>query len=95
MKLVFTVFIFLSSCSIYKSSDRADFEANPPIQKNTTTFVIQSCSAHSIAHKDIERSFVKNISDEETLWKVFIKESYYFESTSVDGRFCLYKAFEQ
>ena len=92
MKQLLLISIIISGCSLYKSSDRANFEANPPRAQGTSGFMIQSCSSESVVSPNVARQFVMNISNDETLWKVNFQEQTIFESTVTNGQFCLYKA---
>lgn len=92
MKQLLLISLFVSGCSIYKSSDRASFEANPPRAQGSTGFTIESCSSQSAVPQNTHRQFVMNISDDETLWQAKFSEQIIFESTVTNGQFCLYKA---
>jgi len=95
MKQLLLISIIISGCSLYKSSDRANFEANPPRAQGSTGFTIQSCSSESVVSPNTKRQFVMNISDDETLWKIYFQEQTIFESTVTSGQFCLYKPVDQ
>ena len=90
MKRLF-LFLFLvsiTSCSIYKSADRNDFEKESP------TFKIKSlhktaCSQETIA-SEASHSRLITVVDDEFVWQHDVRQMTYFESTDLKGTYCFY-----
>jgi len=91
--LIFLIFVsfIISGCSIYRSSDRVEFENDAPQNTPTVGFTIQSCSQTSISIESQKSRFVTNLSDDEVLWEHLINETAYYESIHRNGQYCLYK----
>ena len=80
--------VAVSSCSIYKSADRNNFESEAP------TFKIKSlskteCYDTSIADK-AQHSRLITVIDDEFIWQHDVNEITYFESTDLKGHYCMY-----
>ena len=87
-RLFLFLFLTLSSCSIYKSADRADFESESP------TFKIKSlqkttCSGQSLASESSQSRLITTVNDE-FLWEHQVQQHPYYESNDLKGTYCLY-----
>lgn len=91
MKRLFLFVVLItavSSCSIYKSADRNNFETESP------TFTIKSlrkteCYQDSVADKAHHSRLITVIGDE-FIWQHDVNEITYFESTDLKGNYCMY-----
>lgn len=83
------LFLFVSSCVLYKSPERKDFESEYP------TFQIsqlqkQSCSNESVIVQASHSRLVYLKPEDISLWEHIIDSKSYFESNNFKGEFCLY-----
>lgn len=91
MKRLFLFLVLISavsSCSIYKSADRNNFENESP------TFKIKSlrkteCYQDSVADKAHYSRLVTVINDE-FIWQHDVVDLTYFESNDLKGNYCMY-----
>ena len=76
------------SCSIYKSADRNDFEAEASTLK-IKSLLKTSCSNESVASEASYSRLITVVNDE-FLWQHDVRDMTYFESTNLKGTFCFY-----
>ncbi|AZZ37135.1 hypothetical protein CIK05_10135 [Bdellovibrio sp. qaytius] len=94
MKRLFLFLILLSfsglisSCSIYKSADRNNFETESPTLKIKSLQKID-CSGQSLAAQATESRLIANIEDT-FLWEYKINQTPHYESNDLKGTYCLY-----
>lgn len=89
MKSFFFVSILtLSSCSVYRSADRAEFENDSP-QIVIHSLQKISCSKNTVATIANQSRLLTTV-DDEFLWEYSIESQTVFESTNLKGTYCLY-----
>lgn len=87
--LIIILFIF-SSCTVYRSADRQKFEADAPTLK-IKTIQKKSCSLESVAELATV-SRLLTIIDDEFIWEHRQdNSSTIYESTNLNGLYCLYE----
>lgn len=84
---LFSIFI-LTSCSIYRSADRNDFESESP-QLRIKSLQKQSCSNETLASEASQSRLLTTVNDE-FLWEHVVLQKSYYESTDLKGTYCLY-----
>lgn len=77
-----------SSCSIYKSADRHDFESESASLK-IKSLRKTTCSNESVASEATLSRLITVVNDE-FLWQHDVRDMTYFESTNLKGTFCFY-----
>lgn len=83
--------LFLSSCTIYKSSDRSEFDKDSPTFRIQSVQVL-SCSDETVAHHAQNEKFLTYLEEtKEFLWMFQVNEKIIFESTNTEGTYCLYE----
>lgn len=94
MKRLFLFLIWLSalslfsSCSIYRSADRNDFETESPSFK-IKSLQKMNCSNESLAEAASQSRFVITVNDT-FLWEHQVNQISYYESNDLKGNYCLY-----
>ena len=78
----------MTSCSIYKSADRNDFETEAPALR-IKSLRKTACSQETIAH---EASFSRLVTviEDEFIWEHEVEKVTFFESTDLKGTYCFY-----
>jgi hypothetical protein len=84
---LFSVFL-LTSCSIYRSADRNNFESESP-QIRIRSLQKQSCSNQTLASSASQSRLLTTFNDE-FLWEHVIQSTSVYESTDLKGNYCLY-----
>lgn len=87
-RLFLFLFLLTTSCSIYKSADRNNFESEAPTLK-IRSLQKMTCSAQSIAPEASQSRLLTTIHDE-FLWEHQIQNNSFYESTDLKGTYCLY-----
>lgn len=86
--------LILSSCSIYRSPDRRDFESESPTFR-TQNLVPLGCSSQTLRRKALASRLVTisqnpRAQESEFLWEYRILNKSYFESDNLKGAYCVY-----
>ncbi|MES2801111.1 MAG: hypothetical protein V4654_01345 [Bdellovibrionota bacterium] len=87
-RLFLFLLLALSSCSIYRSADRADFESESPSLKIKSLQKI-TCSQQSLANEATQSRLITTINDE-FLWEHQVQNIPHYESSDLKGTYCLY-----
>jgi hypothetical protein len=89
----------LSSCTIYRSPERKDFESEYPDFKVQNLYV-KSCSNQSVIQNALATKLINIKMDEISLWEHLIEFKHpgntstiesVFESNNFKGEFCIYE----
>ena len=85
----------LSSCTVYRSPDRKDFESG------AASFKVQNLQASECSHTSIKTqatasklvNIIKADSENESafLWEHLVNDQSIFESDNLKGNFCIYE----
>lgn len=82
--------IIISSCSIYRSPDRKEFESESP-QFKAQNLKLKSCSNQSLRPQATQSRLITFL-EETSLWEHIITEQSYFESANLkNGEYCIYE----
>lgn len=87
-RLFLFLFLVTSSCSIYRSADRNNFESEAPALK-IKSLRKTSCSNETVAH-EASYSRLVTVVEDEFVWQHDLGQTTYFESTNLKGTYCFY-----
>lgn len=89
-KLNVLFFIFLSSCTIYRSPERSDFESEYQ-QLKVQNLTVQSCSKKSVAQFASASKMVYIAPENYLIWEHIIDHASVYESNNFKGDYCIYE----
>lgn len=97
-RMLFIGFILtslLSSCSLYKSPDRKDFESNAASFK-VQNLTLSGCSNSTLKNQASASKLISVLSSEQNnesvfLWEYKINSAAVFETDNLQGVYCLYE----
>lgn len=92
--LSMALFFCVSSCTIYRSPERKNFESEYP-QFKVKNLKVSSCSNQTVAAQSMSSKLIEiiNANDQNSIfiWEhVFINKSV-FESNNLKGDYCIYE----
>ncbi len=93
--LLFFTIAFLSSCSVYRSPERKEFESDSP-QFRAQNLSKVSCSNSSARSKASASRLItvyksSPTSDNQFLWEYIIDQNSVFESDNLGGVYCAFQ----
>ncbi len=88
LPLIFIMFIGLSACTVYRSPERKDFEAEYN-QFKVQNLKIKSCSGQSVI-KEATASKMVYQDPENSIWEHQVSSASVFESNNFKGEYCIY-----
>jgi hypothetical protein len=80
----------VSSCTVYRSPERKDFEAEYA-QFKVTNLQIKSCSQTSVVQQASASKLVYIEPENYSIWEHQLNQTAVFESNNFKGEYCLYE----
>lgn len=90
IKQLFLSFTLLfSSCSVYRSAERVQFESDSP-QFKIQNLVLVSCSTESVQNYASQAKLVSTDGDR-FIWEYIVESISIYESQTSNSEYCLYE----
>ncbi len=88
-QLFIPLILLLSSCTIYRSAERVQFESDSP-QFKIQSLVLTSCSTESVQSYASQAKLIATEGDR-FIWEYIIESKSIYESQTSNSEYCIYE----